>query len=68
MNILYSLNKIKKTIPCYLQMYVAVGFGRDKRNLQGMDVSACYKEGDRDKLYLVISICTNEAYIIFKRK
>ena len=26
-------------------MYVAIGFGRDKRNLQGMDVSACYKEG-----------------------
>ena len=30
---------------CFLQMYVAVGFGRDKKNLQGMDVSACYKEG-----------------------
>ena len=29
----------------FLQMYVAIGFGRDKKSLQGMDVSACYKEG-----------------------
>jgi len=38
-------DKMSENLKMEKEMYVAVGFGRDKRNLQGMDVSACYKEG-----------------------
>merc|ERR1711974_22417 len=43
-------DKMSENLKMEKEMYVAVGFGRDKRNLQGMDVSACYKEGDEVRL------------------
>jgi len=43
-------DKMSENLKMKKEMYVAVGFGRDKRNLQGMDVSACYKEGDEVRL------------------
>jgi len=43
-------DKMSANLEIKKEMYVAVGFGRDKRNLQGMDVSACYKEGDEVRL------------------
>merc|ERR1711974_118686 len=43
-------DKMSENLKMKKEMYVAVGFGRDKKNLQGMDVSACYKEGDEVRL------------------
>jgi len=43
-------DKMSENLKMKKEMYVAIGFGRDKRNLQGMDVSACYKEGDEVRL------------------
>jgi len=43
-------DKMSENLQMKKEMYVAVGFGRDKKNLQGMDVSACYKEGDEVRL------------------
>jgi len=44
-----------------MEKYVAIGFGYNKQTLQGMDVCACYKEGDEIRLghYLVENARTN---------